>query len=110
MLHGSNAVRVIVQSQQLAHLGFNSATERIVPFLTRGLSIMATFVNTSASSNGLVDRLLASFPSLAKALQRRRLYAQTVFELNQLSDRELTDLGISRLSIYDLAREAAYSK
>lgn len=72
---------------------------------------MATFVNsTNIASNGLVDRLLASFPSLAKSLAQRRLFAQTVHELNQLSERELTDLGISRLSIRDIAREAAYGK
>jgi uncharacterized protein YjiS (DUF1127 family) len=72
---------------------------------------MATFVNsTNIASNGLVDRLLSSFPSLAKSLAKRRLYAQTVFELNQLTDRELADLGISRLAISDLAREAANGK
>ncbi|WP_374431572.1 hypothetical protein [Tabrizicola sp.] len=30
--------------------------------------------------------------------------------MNSLSDRELSDLGISRLGITDIAREAAYGK
>ena len=72
---------------------------------------MATFVNsTSIASNGLADRLLALFPSVATAVRQRRMYSQTLHELNQLTDRELADLGISRLSIADLAREAAYGK
>ena len=111
MLHGSIAMGAVVQPQQSAHVTPNSAKERIVPSLTRGLSIMASFANTSATAtNGLVDRLLASFPALAKSMHQRRVYALTVHELSQLSDRELTDLGISRLSIGDVAREAAYGK
>lgn len=71
---------------------------------------MASFVNSSSlASNGLFDRLVAFRPALAKAIRQRRIYARTLYELNQLSDRELADLGISRLSISDLAREAAAS-
>jgi uncharacterized protein YjiS (DUF1127 family) len=33
-----------------------------------------------------------------------------VAELNNLTDRELNDLGISRFSIPELARESAYGK
>jgi uncharacterized protein YjiS (DUF1127 family) len=109
MLHGSIAHRAIVQLQQSGHVTPNSATERLDTFLIRGLSIMATFVNASnLPTNGLLDRLLALRPSLAKAVRLRRVYTQTVYELNQLSDRELADLGISRLSIREVAYEAAY--
>ncbi len=41
---------------------------------------------------------------------RRAIYAQTLAELNALSDRDLSDLGIARFQIADLAREAAYGK
>lgn len=72
---------------------------------------MATFVNsTTAATPGLIERLLAFRPAVAEAMRKRRLYAQTIYELNLLTDRELTDLGISRLAIVDVAREAAYGK
>lgn len=48
--------------------------------------------------------------ALKTAIARRRLYAVTLAELNQLNDRELADLGMSRLSIAEVAREAAYGK
>lgn len=50
------------------------------------------------------------FSQLGAALARRRLYSRTLAELRQLSDRELADLGISRLSLTEVAREAAYGK
>lgn len=43
-------------------------------------------------------------------LQRRAIYRQTVAELTALSSRDLGDLGISRSSIRQVAREAAYGK
>jgi uncharacterized protein YjiS (DUF1127 family) len=36
-----------------------------------------------------------------------KLYRQTVNELSELSDRELTDLGIARFDIAGVARKAA---
>lgn len=48
--------------------------------------------------------------ALKTAIARRRLYSATLAELSQLNDRELSDLGISRLSISQVAREAAYGK
>ena len=50
------------------------------------------------------------FGALKTAFARRRLYSQTLGELNRLTDRELADLGISRLSIAQVAHEAAYGK
>lgn len=50
------------------------------------------------------------FAQMGAALARRRLYARTLAELRQLSDRELADLGISRLSLAQVAHEAAYGK
>jgi uncharacterized protein YjiS (DUF1127 family) len=59
---------------------------------------------------GLMDRLALLKDGLATAVQQRRVYARTVAELHALTDRELTDLGISRLSIPEIAHEAAYGK
>jgi uncharacterized protein YjiS (DUF1127 family) len=69
------------------------------------------YVNSSTiARKGFLDRLAALKDSIATAITQRRVYERTVAELNSLSDRDLTDLGISRLSIPDLAREAAYGR
>ena len=47
---------------------------------------------------------------LQKLTQRRRVYLQTVTELNALTDRELADLGLHRLMIPAVAKDAAYGK
>ncbi|MBE2275218.1 MAG: DUF1127 domain-containing protein [Rhodobacteraceae bacterium] len=66
----------------------------------------------TASSTVKLSRPASSglFANLGAALARRRLYSRTLYELRQLTDRELADLGISRLSLTDVAREAAYGK
>ena len=67
------------------------------------------YVNTSrAASPGLVDRVSALVAAVKLSLQRRATYQQTLHELNNLSDRDLADLGLSRASIRSVAREAAY--
>lgn len=54
-------------------------------------------------SNGL-------FARVAKAIADYREYVATFDELNGLTDRELADLGISRLSVRDVARDAVYGR
>lgn len=71
---------------------------------------MAYVNNTRVAQKGLLDRLAEIKDSVLAAIQARRLYAQTVAELNALSDRDLADLGISRLGIAEVAREAAFGK
>lgn len=39
--------------------------------------------------------------------ERRRLYRRTRSELYAMSDRELSDIGIARIQIPDIARDAA---
>lgn len=46
------------------------------------------------------------FTSIRRALRDRAKRRQTINELNQLSNRELSDLGISRCDIYRIAHEA----
>jgi uncharacterized protein YjiS (DUF1127 family) len=43
-----------------------------------------------------------------EARQKRRIYRETVRELNRLSDRELADLGINRSMIKSIAMEGHY--
>lgn len=69
------------------------------------------YVNTTRiGRKGLLDRLLVLKDGVATAWQQRRVYTRTVAELNALTDRELGDLGISRLGIAEIAHEAAYGK
>jgi uncharacterized protein YjiS (DUF1127 family) len=71
---------------------------------------MAYANSTSIARKGFIDRLVALKDTITTAINQRRVYERTVAELNSLTDRELADLGISRLSITDLAREAAFGK
>lgn len=69
------------------------------------------YVNTTrATQSTLADRFGSLFAGVKAAMARRRIYDQTVRELRALTDRELTDLGISRSMIASIATEAAYGK
>jgi uncharacterized protein YjiS (DUF1127 family) len=50
----------------------------------------------------------APFARLRKAIADYRLYRATLEELAALNNRELADLGISRFSIREIARESVY--
>ena len=65
------------------------------------------YVNSRYASLSIYDRVANLLKSAKEAAERRRVYKTTVMELSSLSDRDLTDLGIARGNIYDLAREAA---
>ena len=71
---------------------------------------MAYVTTTNIARKGFADRLAAVKDIVLTAINQRRVYARTVAELNALTDRELGDLGISRLGITEIAREAAYGK
>lgn len=45
---------------------------------------------------------------LSRAVASHRKYLAAYEELNALTDRDLADLGVSRLNVRDLAREVAY--
>ena len=68
------------------------------------------YVNSLSASLSFSDRVSSVVKMVKEAVVRRQLYNQTVAELGALSDRDLTDLGLSRASIAEVAREAAYSK
>ena len=48
------------------------------------------------------------FSRLSGAIADYRLYRRTLAELEGLSNRELRDLGISRFSVRQIARDAVY--
>lgn len=66
-------------------------------------STPALKADLAASGRGLIARFSA-------ALERRRVYYRTARELNNLTTRELADLGLSRSMITRVALEAAYGK
>lgn len=47
------------------------------------------------------------FSNVRKSVQRWNKYRDTVNELQQMSDRELADIGITRWQIKDVATKAA---
>jgi uncharacterized protein YjiS (DUF1127 family) len=71
---------------------------------------MAYVNSTTLSRRGFFDRFSSVKDIVLTAIRQRRIYERTVAELNNLTDRELNDLGISRFSIPELARESAYGK
>lgn len=71
---------------------------------------MASINVIRSAETGLGDRIHAFFVGLREARQRYRVYRETVRELNTLSDRDLSDLGLHRSAIDSIAIEAAYGK
>ena len=57
---------------------------------------------------GLSDRISAVANDLKDKWGRYKVYRQTLRELGELSDRDLSDLGIHRSQISSIALEAAY--
>ena len=69
---------------------------------------MAYMNSTRSAQVTFFDRFAALMVGAKGLITRRRVFNQTLFELNQLSDRDLSDLGLSRANIADVAREAAF--
>ena len=71
---------------------------------------MATIDTTRGRTADLGARLRGAWSEIREDLERRRVYNETFAQLNALSDRDLLDIGLSRLQIPDLAREAAWGR
>ncbi len=71
---------------------------------------MTYTTQTERTQHGaLVRQLLSDLNAgLAQRLAQYRAYRSTVRELQACSDRELTDMGIHRADIHEIARQAAY--
>jgi uncharacterized protein YjiS (DUF1127 family) len=65
------------------------------------------FISISARP-AISERIQSLFDGFREARARRAVYSRTVRELSLLNDRDLADLGISRLSIRDIAYKHAY--
>ena len=67
------------------------------------------YANTHTSPRfDLVARVRAVAADAAEAWARYRTYRETLDQLQELTDRELDDLGLSRWSLKDVARQSAY--
>jgi uncharacterized protein YjiS (DUF1127 family) len=66
---------------------------------------MAYFTDTAVTAQP--RRIAAMLDTIALKLRQRKAYRQTFDELCTLSDRDLTDLGMSRADFRRLSREAA---
>ena len=69
---------------------------------------MAFITETRTYGITLAQRFTALLEKVAAARTRRKVYTTTVDELNNLSNRELADLGLTRTSIKSIAFGAAY--
>lgn len=66
------------------------------------------YVNSRPASVGILGRLAALYGDLKAAANRRATYRHTVAVLSAMTDRDLSDIGIARGSIAEVARETAY--
>lgn len=58
----------------------------------------------------IAERVATVLRMIGDAVEKRRVYRQTVRELSELSERDLADLGIHPSMISAIAQEAAYGK
>ncbi len=63
-----------------------------------------------AAQTSTLSSLRARFDALRARFGAWRLYRRTLSELNQLSDRELADLGLSRSALQSVAWHAVYGR
>jgi len=104
MLHGAIAGLSIVQSQN--KFIFNLTRDAETTLLIKDNN-MAYTADSSFAKPAAFGGIFAALNKLTEAMQRRRVYRTTVNELSALSDRDLSDLGVSRASIRRLALDAA---
>ena len=69
---------------------------------------MAYTVSTSHGTFPFSARLRAAVSHLRTALAHRSEYRRTYAELENLSNRELADIGVRRCDIHDIARLHSY--
>ena len=111
-LHSSISPEAIVQPQQQAHVSPNGerAIRPRLPTLDRWKNEMAVLVLNQGNvrkeaGNGRIAKFVAD---MRDNMARRSVYRQTMRELNELSDRDLSDLGMCRANIRSVAYEAAW--
>ena len=69
---------------------------------------MAYAPSDSILRGGFFDRTAMRIANAGRGFKQALTYQRTVRELNRLTDLELTDIGLSRGSIPEMARKAVY--
>ena len=69
---------------------------------------MTAFTETFSNAPAIRARFTALRTALVEAAEKRRVYRDTLHELENLSQRELEDMGIAPASIRKIAYEAVY--
>lgn len=71
---------------------------------------MAYNTETTFAGFALGQRVATLRAELADKMAKRKVYRATIAELERLTNRDLSDLGLSRSMIKSVALEAAYGK
>lgn len=69
---------------------------------------MAHAINTVVVGHSVIARIRHTIETLKATLAARKQYAELVFELESLGERELNDLGINRYDIQHIAHQHVY--
>lgn len=69
---------------------------------------MSTYEQVNNRRPAVNNRIGGFISGISARFAQYRTYQRTLDELQSLSDRELADLGISRLSLRSIAYRAAY--
>lgn len=69
---------------------------------------MATLASNTSARSGLFGRFADTMIRAKAAYTRYRIFRVTLKEMQELSDRELADLGLGRSMLRRAAYEAAY--
>ena len=109
ILHSSNAETTIVQLQH-NHTSWSQQQGRSRCVLNNMSSKMSTYTETFFGGTSLTSGFAAFRANVAEKAAKRKIYRTTMSELQNLSNRDLADLGISRSMIKGIALEAAYGK
>ncbi|EIE50313.1 hypothetical protein AL036_13840 [Salipiger aestuarii] len=64
--------------------------------------------NRTTAQAGFAGGFGSFFAGIREQMERRKLFRETLRELNSLSNRELADLGLSRSMTRRIAYQAAY--
>lgn len=110
-VHGGFGHSGLVAAAQKDHLAGNGKGGWAARTDPQDEELKMAYVNTHRESNGSVAGWFGEV--LAKwneARARRAIYVNARAELQSMTDRDLADIGVSRVQIEDLAHEAAYGK
>ena len=103
MLHSRVARLSIVQIQSKRIINTSKTQRQPIPQrVKKAFTADSSFAKPAAFSG-----IFAALNKLTETIQRRQVYRTSVNELSALSDRDLSDLGLSRASIRRLAQIAA---